>query len=125
MLAVSVLFGHGKDIPAPDAVLCVLDATNLDRNLYLLTQVLETGRPVVVALTMMDLAQKQGIFIDVEALQKKLAVPVVPVHAARRVGLAALQQTIWQVVRHLSLLCRLFNFPKYLLVKSIRSNLHC
>ena len=99
MLAVSVLFGHGKDIPAPDAVLCVLDATNLDRNLYLLTQVLETGRPVVVALTMMDLAQKQEIFIDVEALQKKLAVPVVPVHAARRVGLAALQQTIWQAVR--------------------------
>jgi ferrous iron transport protein B len=99
MLAVSVLFGHGKDTPAPDAVLCVLDATNLDRNLYLLTQVLETGRPVVVALTMMDLAQKQGIFIDVEALQKKLAVPVVPVHAARRVGLAALQQTIRQAVR--------------------------
>jgi ferrous iron transport protein B len=99
MLAVSVLFGHGKDIPAPDAVLCVLDATNLDRNLYLLTQVLETGRPVVVALTMMDLAQKQEIFIDVEALQKKLAVPVVPVHAARRVGLAALQQTIRQAVR--------------------------
>jgi ferrous iron transport protein B len=99
MLAVSVLFGHGKDIPAPDAVLCVLDATNLDRNLYLLTQILETGRPVVVALTMMDLAQKQGIFIDVEALQKKLAVPVVPVHAARRVGLSALQQTIRQAVR--------------------------
>src|SRR4030095_7679918 len=40
MLAVSVLLGYGKDIPAPDAVLCVLDATNLDRNLYLLTQVL-------------------------------------------------------------------------------------
>ena len=99
MLAVSVLFGHGKDIPAPDVVLCVLDATNLDRNLYLLTQVLETGRPVVVALTMMDLAQKQGIVIDVEALQKKLAVPVVPVHAARRIGLSALQQTIRQAVR--------------------------
>jgi ferrous iron transport protein B len=98
MLAVSVLFGHGKDIPAPDAVLCVLDATNLDRNLYLLTQVLETGRPVVVALTMMDLARKQGMFVDVEALQKQLTVPVVPVHAARRVGLSALQQAIRQVV---------------------------
>lgn len=94
MLAVSVLFGYGKDIPAPDAVLCVLDATNLDRNLYLLTQVLETGRPVVVALTMMDLAQKQGILIDTEALQQQLGVAVVPVHAARRTGLSDLQHAL-------------------------------
>ena len=99
MLAVSVLFGYGKDIPVPDAVLCVLDATNLDRNLYLLTQVLETGRPVVVALTMMDLAQKQGVLIDVEALQQRLGVPVTPVHATRRVGLTALKQTLRQAVR--------------------------
>ncbi len=99
MLAVSVLLGYGKDIPAPDAVLCVLDATNLDRNLYLLTQVLETGRPVVVALTMMDLAQKQGILIDVEALQQRLSIPVIPVHAARRVGLSALQQKLRQAIR--------------------------
>jgi ferrous iron transport protein B len=94
MLAVSVLFGYGKDIPAPDAVLCVLDATNLDRNLYLLTQVLETRRPVVVALTMMDLAQKYGIQIDVEALQRKLGVTVIPVHAARRTGLTELQRAL-------------------------------
>lgn len=99
MLAVSVLFGYGKDIPAPDAVLCVLDATNLDRNLYLLTQVLETGRPVVVALTMMDIAQKQGTLIDIEALQQRLGVPVVPVHAARHVGLSALQQALRHVVQ--------------------------
>ena len=99
MLAVSVLLGYGKDIPAPDAVLCVLDATNLDRNLYLLTQVLETERPAVVALTMMDLAQKQGIIVDVEALQQRLGVPVVSVHAARRVGLSALQHALRQTIR--------------------------
>ncbi len=99
MLAVSVLLGYGKDIPAPDAVLCVLDATNLDRNLYLLTQVLETGRPVVVALTMMDLAQKQGIQIDVEILQQQLGVPVLSVHAARRLGLAAVLRALRQVVQ--------------------------
>ena len=99
MLAVSVLVGYGKDIPAPDAVLCVLDATNLDRNLYLLTQVIETGRPVVVALTMMDLAQKQGMYIDIAALQQRLGVPVMSVHAARRVGLSALQQALHQTIQ--------------------------
>jgi len=99
MLAVSVLLGYGRDIPAPDAVLCVLDATNLDRNLYLLTQVLEAGRPVVIALTMMDLAKKQGIIVNVEALQRQLGVPVVPVHAAKRVGLSALKLALRHAIR--------------------------
>ena len=111
MLAVSVLLGYGKDIPAPDAVLCVLDATNLDRNLYLLTQVLETGRPVVAALTMMDLAQKQGILIDIEALTQRLGIPVVSVHAARRVGLSALQHALRQAVRAPTSPTSLIRFP--------------
>src|ERR1044071_8666968 len=54
MIAVSVLLGFGKGVAAPDVVLCVLDATHLDRNLYLLTQVLDIGLPGVVALTMTD-----------------------------------------------------------------------
>jgi ferrous iron transport protein B len=112
MLAVSVLLGYGKDIPAPDAVLCVLDATNLDRNLYLLTQVLETNRPVVVALTMMDLAQRQGMQIDIEALQQRLGVPVVSVHAARRIGLSTLQQVIRQAVRTSPSSTPLMHFPE-------------
>ena len=99
MLAVSVLFGYGKDIPTPDAVLCVLDATSLDRNLYLLTQVLETGRPVVIALTMMDLAKKQGITVDIDALQRLLGVPVIPVHAAKRVGLSALKLALRHAIQ--------------------------
>jgi ferrous iron transport protein B len=64
MIAVSVLLGYGKGVTAPDVVLYVLDASNLDRNLYLLTQVLEVGRPVVVALTMVDLARRQGLRVD-------------------------------------------------------------
>ncbi len=112
MLAVSVLLGYGKDIPAPDAVLCVLDATHLDRNLYLLTQVLETGRPVVVALTMMDLAHKQGIQIDIDALQQYLGVPVIPVHAARRTGLSALQQALRQSILEQSIPEPRIRFPE-------------
>jgi ferrous iron transport protein B len=98
MIAVNVLLGYGEGVPAPDVVLCVLDATNLDRNLYLLTQVLEVGHPVVVALTMMDLARKQGIFIDVAALEERLGVPVVPVVATHRIGIVALKQALSRAV---------------------------
>src|SRR4030095_16096116 len=84
MIAVSVLFGYSKNIIAPDVILYVLDATNLERNLYLLTQIIEAGRPVVVALTMVDLARKQGIVIDTEVLEQRLSVPVIPVQATRR-----------------------------------------
>src|SRR5713101_9707466 len=71
MIAVKVLLGLGDGVHAPDVVLCVLDATNLDRNLYLLTQILDTGRPVVAALTMTDLAHKQDIVIDIPGLEKR------------------------------------------------------
>jgi ferrous iron transport protein B len=99
MIAVSVLLGYGKGITAPDVILYVLDASNLDRNLYLLTQVLEVGRPVVVALTMVDLAQQQGLKVDTEELGKRLGVPVIPVQATRRVGLTVLQQALGEAAR--------------------------
>jgi len=99
MIAVSVLLGYGKGVTAPDVILYVLDASNLDRNLYLLTQVLEVGRPVVVALTMVDLAHKQGLEIDTEELSIRLGIPVIPVQATRRVGLTALQHALGEAVR--------------------------
>jgi ferrous iron transport protein B len=99
MIAVSVLLGYGKGITAPDVILYVLDASNLDRNLYLLTQVLEVGRPVVVALTMVDLGQKQGLEIDTKELSARLGVPVIPVQATRRVGLTMLQQALGEAAR--------------------------
>jgi ferrous iron transport protein B len=61
----------------PDLVLAVLDAANLARNLYLLAQVLDTGRPVVVALTMLDVAASRGLTVDLPALAACLGVPVV------------------------------------------------
>jgi ferrous iron transport protein B len=99
MIAVKVLLGLGEGMQAPDVVLCVLDATNLDRNLYLLTQILDIGRPVVAALTMTDLARKQGIVIDLAELEKRLGVPVVPVQANRRIGLPALRQALGKAAR--------------------------
>lgn len=99
MVAVSILLGRGKGVAAPDAIVCVVDATNLDRNLYLLTQVIDIGRPVVVALTMTDLADKQGLKIDIAALEQRLGVGIVPVHAAKRLGLPALRRAIRQAAR--------------------------
>ena len=68
MVAVDVILGAQKGESRPDVVVCIVDASNLDRNLYLTTQALELGVPVVVALNMMDVAGHQGIKIDVERL---------------------------------------------------------
>ncbi|MBI3799748.1 MAG: ferrous iron transport protein B [Deltaproteobacteria bacterium] len=111
MIAVKVLLGLGEGVQAPDVVLCVLDATNLDRNLYLLTQVLEIGRPVVVALTMSDLAHKLGIIIDIAELEKRLGVSVVPVQANKRIGLPALRQALNKAARAPHHFRSLIGFP--------------
>lgn len=64
--------------PRPDLVLLVVDATQLTRNLYLALQVLETGAPLVVALTMVDILERRGETLDIAALERVLGVPVVP-----------------------------------------------
>ncbi len=69
-----------------DLVLNIIDASNLERNLYLTTQILELGVPVVVVLNMMDMAKTAGVEIDVEALSRELGCPVVPTVATRQHG---------------------------------------
>jgi len=78
-LARGVLLGLDPRLPRPTAVIAVLDASNLERNLYFATQLLDMRVPVVVALNMMDVAEKRGLAIDVAALEEALGVPVVPV----------------------------------------------
>ena len=70
-----------------DAVLAIVDASNLRRNLYLVSQLLEAGRPVVIALNMTDVAVTRGIRIDAIALSNRLGVPVIPISAQRRQGI--------------------------------------
>ncbi|HUY35343.1 MAG TPA: ferrous iron transport protein B [Pirellulales bacterium] len=94
MVAVDVLLGRRGDTPPPDVVLSIVDASNLERNLYLLSQVLELGLPTVVALNMTDVAQQRGIAIDVARLSAQLGVPVVEVQAHRRRGLAELKTAL-------------------------------
>jgi ferrous iron transport protein B len=85
-IVLDVLLGQHRGVSAPDAIVCVVDATNLARNLFLATQALELGRPVVVALTMTDVARSRGIHVDAIGLTRELEAPVVQVVATRRIG---------------------------------------
>lgn len=80
-----------------DLVLNVVDAANLERNLYFSVQLLEMGVPLVVALNMMDVARKRGIRIDAQALSKRLGCPVVPIVATTGEGLSELQSSMLAV----------------------------
>ena len=72
---------------SPEAIINIVDATNIERNLYLTTQLLESDVPVVVALNMTDMAEKNNIRIDTKLLEKELGVPVVPISALLKQGL--------------------------------------
>ncbi len=74
----------------PDAIINIVDATNIERNLYLTMQLLEMDRPMVVALNMMDELTGNGGSIDVNAMEARLGVPVVPISAAKNMGLEEL-----------------------------------
>jgi ferrous iron transport protein B len=83
---------------APDAALVVVDATNLERNLFLASQVLELKCPVVVALNMMDMARRDGIRIDVKKLRKELGCVVIPVSARNGEGIPELKRELNRLV---------------------------
>jgi ferrous iron transport protein B len=93
-IARDVITGRLASVPRPDCIIAVVDATNLERNLYLATQLLETGRPLVVALTMIDLAERHKLEIDAARLSDALGVPVVPVVATQRQGIDALSEAV-------------------------------
>jgi ferrous iron transport protein B len=87
-----VLLGRVADTPAPDAVIAVVDASNLERNLYLVAQLLELQIPTILALNMVDMAEQSGLRVDPECLSQQLGIPVIPMVANKRVGLPALRQ---------------------------------
>lgn len=93
-VAFDALVGRIPGEPPPDVVVCVVDATNLERNLYLVTQVLDLGLPVLVALNMTDAADEAGIEVDAEALAERLGTPVVRIAARTGAGLDRLRQSV-------------------------------
>lgn len=98
-IARDAVAGKTEGLPSPDCIVAVVDATNLDRNLYLFTQLLEFNIPIVVALTMFDEAEKKGINIDVAKLSHMLRVPVVAVVAGKGRGLDELNAAVSRAVR--------------------------
>lgn len=91
MLTVNVLLGKHPADREPDLILCVIDASNLERNLFLVSQVLDLHRPTVVAVNMTDVATRNGIEIDFDKMSELLGVPVVGVQAKRRTGFEELK----------------------------------
>jgi ferrous iron transport protein B len=94
MLAIDVLMGGQNDLEPPDAILIVVDAANLRRNLFLVSQILELGKPIVIALNMADLADRKGIRIDCEELAMLLDSAVVPFVATVGRGIDELKQAL-------------------------------
>jgi ferrous iron transport protein B len=97
-IARQVITGEQAGVPKPDVIVAVVDATNLERNLYLVMQIFEFGVPVVIALTMMDVFEKQKHQIDVEMLSTLLKTPVVPVTAKTSRGRGELAKAVLKAI---------------------------
>ncbi len=95
-----VLLGQDKDIKA-DVVVAVADASNLKRNLLFCTQIIDLKVPVVIALTMMDMAKRKGIKIDIAALERELGVPVIAVNPRKNKGITQLKKAVEQTAEGL------------------------
>lgn len=94
MVAVDLLLGRRAEEQPPRVVLSIVDASNLDRHLYLTTQLLELGVPVVLAVNMIDVAEAQGVKVDCAAIAHETGLRVVLVQANRGLGFAALKDAL-------------------------------
>ena len=81
-----------------DIIIDIIDASSIERNLYLALQLIETGQPIILALNMMDIVKKRGMKIDIKELENKLGVKIVPISAKNRSGLDELIETAIQMV---------------------------
>jgi ferrous iron transport protein B len=99
MVAVDLLVGRQSDCEPVDALVCIVDASNLERNLYLASQVLELGLLTILAVNMLDVANSRGVSIDLPQLEKRLGIPVVAVQANRRMGIADLKAALAKTVQ--------------------------
>ena len=95
-----VLLGDAPGAELPDGVICVVDASQLERHLYLVTQIVDIGTPVLVVLNKMDVAERMGVRFDVLGLAADLGVPVVAISAKNGTGLTELKQQLSGLARH-------------------------
>lgn len=81
---------------SPDILVVIVDASSLKRNLLFASQIIDLKTPVVIALTMMDLAKKKGIVVDVNGLERELGVPVIPINPRKNKGISELKKVLYQ-----------------------------
>lgn len=93
-IAYQALIGEYEHEETPDLAVVVLDATNLDRNMYLATQVMDLEIPMIVLLNMNDLAEERGITLDADTIQQRLGVPVLPIVAKDKKDVQKVRQAI-------------------------------
>lgn len=94
MVSVDLLLGRMKEEKQPDVIVSVVDASNLDRHLYLTTQLMSIGKPVILAINMIDVATSRGIKIDAAKLSESTGLPVVMLQANQGTGIEELKSTI-------------------------------
>jgi ferrous iron transport protein B len=99
MIVADILLNQDPREKPIDGLIMVLDASNLERNLYLLSQLTELGKPMVVALNMMDIAIRRGILVDIDALRRQIGAPVVPTSAHKQKGIATLKKAVARLAR--------------------------
>ncbi len=97
-VAMEVLRGLRPDTPPPDVVVAVVDASNLARNLYLVSQLIELRQPMVVALNMSDIAARRSQPVDAVRLAQELGIPVIPVVGHKAIGIAELKAALMHAV---------------------------
>ncbi|HRQ52178.1 MAG TPA: ferrous iron transport protein B, partial [Agriterribacter sp.] len=99
-VAYNVMMNPGS-AEKPELYVLIVDASNLKRNLLFASQIIDLKKPVVIALTMMDIASKKGLSIDVQGLERELGVPVIPVNPRKNKGIHELRKAIDQTARQL------------------------
>ena len=97
-ITVDALINRQRDLAPLDGIICIVDAANIRRNFYLLSQLVESELPIVIALNMVDIADARAIRIDSKKLSQRLDLPVIPVCAHRRQGLDELRTALEELV---------------------------
>ncbi len=98
-VAYKVLIGQDDDVK-PNMIVLVADASNLKRNLLFCSQIIDLKLPLVIALSMMDLAKQKGTQIDIAGMERELGVPIIPINPRKNKGITALKKAIEQVAEN-------------------------
>lgn len=110
-VVVDSLMGRNFELSPPDYILFILDSTNIQRNLYLFSQIAELHFPVIVALTMTDLMERSGVALDVDLLEKFLMVPILSVSASNSESLEVFKNNLNESLKMPHYPSLEFNFP--------------